>query len=158
MNFQERCGNTISRAAKNRAVPCLSPADLRLSLGSENRAALRQVAHLGRRVEGCIAHDERERGLCLPQATRLSKYRQIWQKRRDCESRFAIFSSSEGDPDGGRGLLHGLGDAAGSDGELRRRLLDRACSRLYRGQILQENMRLKVLAEVYTMHSLCTAL
>ena len=31
--------------------------------------------------------------------------------------------------------------------------LDRARSRLYRGQILQENMRLKALAEIYTMHS-----
>ena len=30
---------------------------------------------------------------------------------------------------------------------------DRARSRLYRGQILQENMRLKALAEIYTMHS-----
>ena len=29
--------------------------------------------------------------------------------------------------------------------------LDRACSRLYRGQILQENMRWKALAEIYTM-------
>ena len=31
--------------------------------------------------------------------------------------------------------------------------LYRARSRLYRGQILQENMRLKALAEIYTMHS-----
>ena len=31
--------------------------------------------------------------------------------------------------------------------------LDRARSRLYRGRILQENMRLKALAEIYTMHS-----
>ena len=31
--------------------------------------------------------------------------------------------------------------------------LDRARSRLYRGQILQVNMRLKALAEIYTMHS-----
>ena len=31
--------------------------------------------------------------------------------------------------------------------------LDRARSRLYRGQILQENMRLKALAEIYAMHS-----
>ena len=31
--------------------------------------------------------------------------------------------------------------------------LHRARSRLYRGQILQENMRLKALAEIYTMHS-----
>ena len=31
--------------------------------------------------------------------------------------------------------------------------LNRARSRLYRGQILQENMRLKALAEIYTMHS-----
>ena len=31
--------------------------------------------------------------------------------------------------------------------------LDRARSRLYRGQILQENMRLKALAEIYTKHS-----
>ena len=31
--------------------------------------------------------------------------------------------------------------------------LDRAHSRLYRGQILQQNMRLKALAEIYTMHS-----
>ena len=31
--------------------------------------------------------------------------------------------------------------------------LDRAPSRLYRGQFLQENMRLKALAEIYTMHS-----
>ena len=31
--------------------------------------------------------------------------------------------------------------------------LDRARSRLYRGQILQQNMRLKALAEIYTMHS-----
>ena len=31
--------------------------------------------------------------------------------------------------------------------------LDRARSRLYRSQILQENMRLKALAEIYTMHS-----
>ena len=53
-------------------------------------------------------------------------------------------------------LLHGS-DAA----ERRVRLLhcegsgklDRARSRLYRGQILQENMRLKALAEIYTMHS-----
>ena len=29
--------------------------------------------------------------------------------------------------------------------------LDRARSRLYRGQILQENMRLKALVEIYTM-------
>ena len=37
--------------------------------------------------------------------------------------------------------------------------LDRARSRLYRDQILQENIRLKALAEIYTMHSfaqLCT--
>ena len=31
--------------------------------------------------------------------------------------------------------------------------LDRARSRLYRGQILQVNMRLKALVEIYTMHS-----
>ena len=31
--------------------------------------------------------------------------------------------------------------------------LDRARSRLYRSQILQQNMRLKALAEIYTMHS-----
>ena len=31
--------------------------------------------------------------------------------------------------------------------------LNRARSRLYRGQILQENMRLKALAEIYKMHS-----
>ena len=31
--------------------------------------------------------------------------------------------------------------------------LDRVRSRLYRGQILQQNMRLKALAEIYTMHS-----
>ena len=31
--------------------------------------------------------------------------------------------------------------------------LDRARSRLYRSQILQVNMRLKALAEIYTMHS-----
>ena len=31
--------------------------------------------------------------------------------------------------------------------------LYRARSRLYRSQILQENMRLKALAEIYTMHS-----
>ena len=31
--------------------------------------------------------------------------------------------------------------------------LDRARSRLYPGQILQQNMRLKALAEIYTMHS-----
>ena len=31
--------------------------------------------------------------------------------------------------------------------------IDRARSRLYRSQILQENMRLKALAEIYTMHS-----
>ena len=31
--------------------------------------------------------------------------------------------------------------------------LDRACSRLYRSQILQENMHWKALAEIYTMHS-----
>ena len=31
--------------------------------------------------------------------------------------------------------------------------LDRARSRLYRSQILQENMRWKALAEIYTMHS-----
>ena len=31
--------------------------------------------------------------------------------------------------------------------------LDRARSRLYRGQILQQNMRWKALAEIYTMHS-----
>ena len=31
--------------------------------------------------------------------------------------------------------------------------LDRARSRLYRRQILQVNMRLKALAEIYTMHS-----
>ena len=31
--------------------------------------------------------------------------------------------------------------------------LDRARSRLYRSNILQENMRLKALAEIYTMHS-----
>ena len=31
--------------------------------------------------------------------------------------------------------------------------LDRARSRLYRSKILQENMRLKALAEIYTMHS-----
>ena len=44
-------------------------------------------------------------------------------------------------------------------GDLRPRLvtgcgkLDRARSRLYRSQILQVNMRLKALAEIYTMHS-----
>ena len=31
--------------------------------------------------------------------------------------------------------------------------LERARSRLYRGQILQQNMRWKALAEIYTMHS-----
>ena len=31
--------------------------------------------------------------------------------------------------------------------------LDRARSRLYRSQVLQVNMRLKALAEIYTMHS-----
>ena len=31
--------------------------------------------------------------------------------------------------------------------------IDRARSRLYRGQILQVNMCLKALAEIYTMHS-----
>ena len=31
--------------------------------------------------------------------------------------------------------------------------LDMARSRLYRGQVLQENMRLKALAEIYTMYS-----
>ena len=31
--------------------------------------------------------------------------------------------------------------------------LDRARARLYRSQFLQENMRLKALAEIYTMHS-----
>ena len=31
--------------------------------------------------------------------------------------------------------------------------LYRACSQLYRSRILQENMRLKALAEIYTMHS-----
>ena len=31
--------------------------------------------------------------------------------------------------------------------------LERARYRLYRSQILQENMRLKALAEIYTMHS-----
>ena len=31
--------------------------------------------------------------------------------------------------------------------------LYRARSRLYRGQILQQNMRLKALVEIYTMHS-----
>ena len=31
--------------------------------------------------------------------------------------------------------------------------LDRARSRLYRSQILQVNLRLKALAEIYTMHS-----
>ena len=31
--------------------------------------------------------------------------------------------------------------------------LDRARSRLYRSQILQENMRWKALAEIYTLHS-----
>ena len=31
--------------------------------------------------------------------------------------------------------------------------LDRARSRLYRGQFLQENMRWKALAEIYTIHS-----
>ena len=31
--------------------------------------------------------------------------------------------------------------------------LDWARSRLYRGQILQENMRLKAFADIYTMHS-----
>ena len=39
--------------------------------------------------------------------------------------------------------------------------LYRARSRLYRNEILQENMRLKALAEIYRMHSfalLCTAL
>ena len=77
--------------------------------------------------------------------------------------------------------LHGLADSCGSDrrflpGETwvaaacsgrapavsglrtpRRRgawgKLDRARARLYRGQILQENMRLKALVEIYTMHS-----
>ena len=34
-----------------------------------------------------------------------------------------------------------------------RSTLDRARSRLYRNEILQENMRLKALAESYTMHS-----
>ena len=32
-------------------------------------------------------------------------------------------------------------------------LLQRARSRLYRSEIWQENMRLKALAEIYTMHS-----
>ena len=31
--------------------------------------------------------------------------------------------------------------------------LDRARSQLYRNEILQENRRLKALAEIYTMHS-----
>ena len=31
--------------------------------------------------------------------------------------------------------------------------LDRARARLYRNEILQENMRLKALAEIFTMHS-----
>ena len=37
--------------------------------------------------------------------------------------------------------------------ECRSGKLDRARSRLYRSQIFQENMRLKALAEIYTMHS-----
>ena len=37
--------------------------------------------------------------------------------------------------------------------ERRQGTLDRARSRLYRSEILQENMRLKALAEIYTMHS-----
>ena len=37
--------------------------------------------------------------------------------------------------------------------EARSGKLERARSRLYRGQILQENMCLKALAEIYTMHS-----
>ena len=44
-------------------------------------------------------------------------------------------------------LLRTLGSAGCSAG------LYRARSRLYRSQILQENMRLKALAEIYTMHS-----
>ena len=40
------------------------------------------------------------------------------------------------------------------DGHLEQtRQLERARSRLYRSQILQQNMRLKALAEIYTMHS-----
>ena len=39
-----------------------------------------------------------------------------------------------------------MGSAPGPDG------LDRARSRLCRSQILQENMRLKALAEIYKMH------
>ena len=36
--------------------------------------------------------------------------------------------------------------------------LYRARSRLYRNENLQENMRLKALTEIYTVHSFCTAL
>ena len=41
------------------------------------------------------------------------------------------------------------------EAELATRLgkLDRARSQLYQSEILQENMRLKALAEIYTMHS-----
>ena len=42
---------------------------------------------------------------------------------------------------------------SGREGPLRSGKLDRARSRLYRNEILQEHMRLKALAEIYTMHS-----
>ena len=45
-------------------------------------------------------------------------------------------------------LVEGIGSFTDRSGKL-----DRARSRLYRGQILQENVRLKALAEIYTMHS-----
>ena len=59
------------------------------------------------------------------------------------------------------GPMRGLGEAcsclvvgwSGNVMDPRSDKLDRAHSRLYRGQILQENMRLKALAEIYTMHS-----
>ena len=55
----------------------------------------------------------------------------------------------------GRRHLRARGLAVGNDNVYASRAgkLDRARSRLYRSQILQENMRLKALAEIYTMHS-----
>ena len=47
----------------------------------------------------------------------------------------------------------GCKDAFRTAAAVRSGKLDRARSRLYRSQTLQINMRLKTLAEIYTMHS-----
>ena len=60
-------------------------------------------------------------------------------------------AEDRGEAAGARRVVEHLAHAAA--GCRRSGKLDRARSRLYRSQILQENMRLKALAEIYTMHS-----